>query len=166
MVTAMLFCVIFSFPFSSDPLVCNYLTFKRDRRGREEPSYLFPALYFRVFWNTISYNTPQVKLCKALTICFAQSHRLAVLAMPPSGGTGTFSSPCRGWLTTVGKKDLFPPAEAGAATTSAAAQPLQQGMRDPLDTGPEAPSTALSHHSSRPEQASTAPKLHNGNFHV
>ena len=56
---------------------------------------MFPALYFQNLCHAISYITPQVKLCKALTNLFcSQGHGLAVLAMPPPAGTGCFSSPC------------------------------------------------------------------------
>lgn len=77
MVTTTLFCVIFYFPFSSDPLAGNYLTFKRDGKRRGGTIMLPPCSLFCSFveHHLLQHSSGEALQGSDKLFC-SQSHRL------------------------------------------------------------------------------------------
>lgn len=79
---------------------------------------------------------------------YLQSHRLAVLVMPPSLAPAHSPLLAGAGSPRQGKNNFFPPAEAGGTTAWAAAEPLQRETHALVSMDCETLRTALSHLSS------------------
>lgn len=169
MVTATLFCVIFSFPvfFRSSSWQLPHIQERWEEEGKNH--HTCSLLFILEFCGTPSLTILLSEDLQGSDKLFcSQSHRLAVLVMPPSPGTGSFSSPLLAGAGSLrqGKKTFFLLQRQEQQLPQLLLSPCSGGRVPCLTRTRETPSTALSHCSSWAEQASTAPKLRDRNFHA